>query len=209
MPVKRAGCRLQRCARRQIESHVEARRARIIGERRAPAIRRSRSARLAASRTSRSKSTIMLRASPRPNWPAQRLRDACRNLLRGDGAAGARDDHFGKPRVSMSIELVRTDRLDDAFGRHRAAGAEIGRAEDRHVGDRAGIVDQVADAHDVARDGDACLATPASAPRQDRRAAPPERKIESRKRGCRRGSSAWTFLSASVARSSAASRRQR
>ena len=48
-------------------------------------------------------------------------------------------------------ELVRTDRLDDAVGRHRAAGAEIGRAEDRHLGHCAGIVDQVADAHDVAR----------------------------------------------------------
>jgi hypothetical protein len=48
-----------------------------------------------------------------------------------------------------------TDRLDDAVGRHGAAGAEVGRAEDRYLGHRAGIIDQVADAHDVAGDGNA------------------------------------------------------
>ena len=39
------------------------------------------------------------------------------------------------------------------LGRHGAGGAEIGRAEDRHVGDDAGIVDQIADAHEIAGDG--------------------------------------------------------
>ena len=40
----------------------------------------------------------------------------------------------------------------DAARRYAAGLAEVGRAEDRHVGDRAGVVDQVADAHDLARD---------------------------------------------------------
>ena len=84
----------------------------------------------------------------------QRLRHARRNLLRGDGAARARDDDFGQAAGVDVDELMRPDRLDDAVGRHRAAGAEVGRAEDRHVGHRAGIVDQVADMHDVAGDGD-------------------------------------------------------
>ena len=35
--------------------------------------------------------------------------------------------------------------------------AEVGRAEDRHVGGRAGILDQIADAHDLAGDGDQLL----------------------------------------------------
>ena len=43
----------------------------------------------------------------------------------------------------------------NAIGRDRARGAEIGRAEDRYVGDGPGVFDQVADAHDVAADGDA------------------------------------------------------
>ena len=44
-------------------------------------------------------------------------------------------------------------RLDHGLGRHRSGGAEIGRAEDRHLGDDAGMLDQIADAHDVAGDG--------------------------------------------------------
>ena len=49
---------------------------------------------------------------------------------------------------------MRPDRLDHALGRHRAARAEIGRAKDRHIGDGAGMLDEIADAHDAPDDGD-------------------------------------------------------
>ncbi len=37
-----------------------------------------------------------------------------------------------------------------AARRHAAGLAEVGRAEDRDVGDRAGVLDQIADAHELA-----------------------------------------------------------
>ena len=84
----------------------------------------------------------------------ERPRDAHGNFLRGDRAAGAGDDHLGKPARVDADKLVRPDRFDHALGRHRAAGAEIGRAEDRHLGDGPGILDEIADPHDVAGHGD-------------------------------------------------------
>jgi hypothetical protein len=43
-------------------------------------------------------------------------------------------------------------RLEHGVGGDDAGGAEIGRAEDRDIGDDPGIVDQIADAHDAAGD---------------------------------------------------------
>ena len=92
-----------------------------------------------------------------PVLAGQRLGDAVGNLPRRYRAAGAGHDHVGKPAGVDADELVRPDGIEDAIGRDRARGAEIGRAENRHVGHRPGIFDEVADAHDVAGDGDAGL----------------------------------------------------
>ena len=51
--------------------------------------------------------------------------------------------------------LMRLQRGEHLFGRQRAGGAEIGRAIDRDLRRGAGIVDDVADPHHVAGDGDA------------------------------------------------------
>ena len=50
--------------------------------------------------------------------------------------------------------LMRPQRGEHLRGRQRAGGAEIGRAIDRDLRRRAGIVDDVADPHHVAGDGD-------------------------------------------------------
>ena len=68
-----------------------------------------------------------------------------RDFARGDGAAGARHDDFGEAVRVDADELVRPDRVENAIGCDRAGGAEIGRAENRHVGDRSGILDEIAD----------------------------------------------------------------
>jgi hypothetical protein len=41
---------------------------------------------------------------------------------------------------------MRPDRFDHALGRHCAARAEIGRAKDRHIGNGAGMLDEISDA---------------------------------------------------------------
>ena len=143
----------QRRARRQVEGRVEARGARVIGKR--EHLQLAAGARLDIERVyaavesdedvARLAETIL---------SFQRLRDARRNLLRGDGAARPGDDHFGKPAGVDADELMRLGRLDDAVGRDHTPGAEVGRAEDRHVGSRPGILDQIADAHDVPGHGD-------------------------------------------------------
>ena len=84
----------------------------------------------------------------------QRFGDAGGDFLGVDGAARARDHHFGNSTRVDVEELMRPDRLDHALGGHRAAGAEIGCTEDRHIGDRAGMLDEIADAHDIADHGD-------------------------------------------------------
>jgi hypothetical protein len=145
---------VKRCARRQIERHVETRRARIVGERQH--FQLAGHARLDLQRAH-----LVIEFDQNAARLAeavltcQRLGDARGNLLPDNRAARARDDHFGKPAGIDADELVRPDRLDDPLRRHRAPGAEIGRAEDRHVGDRPGIIDEVADAHDVGGHGDA------------------------------------------------------
>ena len=50
--------------------------------------------------------------------------------------------------------MLRPNGIDDAFGGHCTSGTEVGRAKDRYVGDRSGILDKIADAHDVAVHGD-------------------------------------------------------
>ena len=45
---------------------------------------------------------------------------------------------------------MRHDRRDDALDRDAAGLAEIGRAEDRDIGGGAGVLDEIADAHDLA-----------------------------------------------------------
>ena len=54
-------------------------------------------------------------------------------------------------------DLVRPHRLGDPARRHAAGLAEIGGAEDRHLGDRAGVLDEIADAHELAGDDDLAL----------------------------------------------------
>jgi hypothetical protein len=49
---------------------------------------------------------------------------------------------------------VRRQRFQDAGDRDAAGLTEIGSAENRHVRGSAGILDQIADAHDVADDAD-------------------------------------------------------
>ena len=51
--------------------------------------------------------------------------------------------------------LMRPQGVEHLLGRQRTGGAEIGRAIDRDLRRRARIVDDVADPHDVAGDGDA------------------------------------------------------
>ena len=67
-------------------------------------------------------------------------------------AARARDHDFGQSAGVEIDDLVRQHRLDHALDRHAAGLAEIGRAEDRHVGGGAGVLHQIADAHDLADD---------------------------------------------------------
>ena len=57
-----------------------------------------------------------------------------------------------KPRGVDPDERMAADRLEHGIGGYRAGIAEIGRAEDRHIGNDAGILDEIADAHDVAAD---------------------------------------------------------
>jgi len=82
-------------------------------------------------------------------------RNAGGNIARGDGAARPRDDHLGKAARVDGDEPVRPDRLDDALGCDVAARPEVGGAEHWHVGCGSGVLDEVADAHDVAGDGNA------------------------------------------------------
>ena len=83
----------------------------------------------------------------------QRLRDAVLDILGGNSAAGARHHHFAEVAGVEPDQRMGAHRLDHGVGRHRAGGAEIGRAENRHFGDDAGMIDQIADAHDIAGDG--------------------------------------------------------
>jgi hypothetical protein len=69
-------------------------------------------------------------------------------------AARPRDDHLGKAARVDGDEMVRPDCVDDALGCDCTACPEVRGAEHRHVGGGAGVLDQVADAHDVAGDGD-------------------------------------------------------
>ena len=57
-----------------------------------------------------------------------------------------------RPAVSIPISAWSRTALRTASHGYGAGIAEVGRAEDRHVGDDAGIFDQIADAHDVAVD---------------------------------------------------------
>ena len=63
------------------------------------------------------------------------------------------DDDLGQTMGVDIDQLMRPNGLDDTVGRDRARGAEIGRAEDGDVGDRSGVFDEVADAHEIALHG--------------------------------------------------------
>ncbi len=70
-------------------------------------------------------------------------------------AVSARDSRVTttslSPPVSSPVDVVGPQRLGDARDRHGAGLAEIRRAEHRHVGGGAGVLDEVADAHDFRR----------------------------------------------------------
>jgi hypothetical protein len=140
-------------ARGQVDGCLETRRAPVIAQR--PDLQFARDVRLDIERAHLAiefHGDVARRAEPVLAF--QRLGDAGGDFLRGDGAACARHHHFGDPAGVDTDELVRLDRFDHALGGHCAAGAEIGRAKDRHIGDRAGMLDEIADAHDVADHGD-------------------------------------------------------
>ncbi len=69
-----------------------------------------------------------------------------------DRGARARDHDFGQSAGFHIDDLVRQHRLDHALDRDAAGLAEVGRAEDRHVGGGAGVLHQIADAHDLSDD---------------------------------------------------------
>ena len=143
-------------ALRHIERHVEARRARVIGQREHLQFAGHIGLDLQRAHVAVEIDQDIARIAEAV-LAGQRLSDAGGDFPRGDGAAGARHDDFGKPAGVDADELVRPDRVENAVGRDRARRAEIGRAEDRHVGDRPGIFDEIADGDDVAGDGDARL----------------------------------------------------
>ena len=202
---------VQRRARRQIECHVKPRRVRVEGKRQHP--QRAGQARLDLQRANLAvefdEDVVRLAEAV---LAGQRLRHRAGNILRSDGAAGVGDDHLAKPAGVDSDELVRPDRIDDAISRDRAGGAEIGRPEDRYVGDRPRILDEVADADHVAADDHARF----ERGRQRRRLRggnAAKRKQECQTGGDQAGHGAdlplFAFLSASIATSSAAFRRLR
>ncbi len=203
-----------RHARRQIERHVEARGARIVGQRRH--FERAGGVLLDVQSAQRviEVEADMLRVA-KAVLALERVGDLAGNLLRRDDAACPRHDHFGEPARVDADELVRADRLDHALGRDRALGAEIGRAEDRDVGDDAGVLDDVADAHDVAGDGDVGAQRRLVAVRRRGRVgeAGGEREGEGKEaiaeRMILKRIMARAFLTSTAARSSAASRRPR
>ena len=67
-----------------------------------------------------------------------------------DRGARARDHDLGQTAGFEIDDLVRQHRLDDALDRDAAGLAEIGRAEDRDIGGGAGVLHEIADAHDLA-----------------------------------------------------------
>ncbi len=83
----------------------------------------------------------------------QRPHDARLDVLRRDQATLARHRDLCEPARIETDNMVQPYGFDHPVRRHTAGLAEIGRAEDRHVGDRAGIVDEIANAHDLAGDG--------------------------------------------------------
>ena len=84
--------------------------------------------------------------------PGQRLCDAVFDFLRPDRAAGAGHHDFAEAAGIETEQRVCPHRLDHRVGRDRPGRAEIGRAENRHLGDDAGVIDQIADAHHVPGD---------------------------------------------------------
>ena len=181
-------------ARRQVERHVEARRARIVIQ--ASTCKLAGRVRLDLQRraTSRSKLTEMLRASPSPYCPASACEMRAAISVRGDGAACARDDDFGEPAGVDVDELVRPDRFDDAIG--RAPRRVVPRSGARKIGTSAtgaGILDQVADAHDVAGDGDAGAQRRRVCAAAGSASGAASAKQEAESDGCGRGSSAKPF----------------
>ncbi len=55
-----------------------------------------------------------------------------------------------RPRGVDPDKRVVAHRIENGVHGYGAGLAEVRRAEDRHIGDDAGILDQIADAHDVA-----------------------------------------------------------
>ena len=83
----------------------------------------------------------------------QRMRDLGLDVLGVDGARQSRDrDRLDILGVDAD-HLMRLQRGEHLRGRQRAGGAEIGRAIDRDLCRRAGVVDDIADPHHVVGDG--------------------------------------------------------
>ena len=74
-----------------------------------------------------------------------------------DRTSRAGDLDRGQPGGVDQIDVIPLDRVEHPLDRDRSGGADVGRAEDRGVGGCAGVLDQVADAHDVARHRDGAL----------------------------------------------------
>ncbi len=147
---------LQRHAIGHIERHVEARRARIIGQRQYPQLAGGIGLDLQRAHVAVEIDQDVA-CIAEAVLPGQRLSDPGGDFTCRDGAAGAGHDDFGEAVGVDADELVRPDGVENAIGCHRAGGAEIGGAENRHVGDWPGIFDQIADGDDIAGDGDVGL----------------------------------------------------
>ena len=152
VPVKRSGRRRASGAAGQFERDVEAAGARVDVHPRRPSGRRSRSASTCIARISRSNDDGDVLRLAEAELAGDRARDAVVDLLGGDGARQPRHDDLAQAVGVESGDVVRPQRLGDARAPApmpvwpRSGARKIGT-----LGGGAGVLDQVADPHDVAR----------------------------------------------------------
>jgi hypothetical protein len=88
--------------------------------------------------------------------PANR-RDPRLDILATDDAPGAGHLDFEDLASLDAEQIVGAGGLDDPARRHRARGADVGRAEHRDRAETVGVVDKIAEPDDIARHGDAAF----------------------------------------------------
>ena len=193
-------------AGRDFQRRVEAAAARVVGDARDARLALGVRLDLDGARIAFEGDGDVLRRRRDCSAPTERARRRPRHRRRGISRLARVTTTSFRPSVSRPTSACGRTASITRLGRHRAGAAEVGRAEDRHVGDDAGIVDQVADAHDFAGDDGVGL--------ERRRAAG---RLARRRRSARPGDSSdgadrcgsWRSLSASGWRSPTASGRRR